>query len=70
MDDEWYEGLSAVLNIGEEYDVEIEELSLRGEGIARIQGQIVYVSDTKPGDKVKIKISQVGQRGNFAEVVK
>jgi uncharacterized protein YegP (UPF0339 family) len=69
MDDEWYEGLSAVLNEGEEYDVEIEELSLRGEGIARIKGQIVYVPDTNPGDKVKVKISQLGQRGTVAKVI-
>ena len=54
---------------GKEYAVEIKELSRRGEGIARVDGFVVFVKDTKPGDMVKVKITRVGERFATGEVV-
>ena len=54
---------------GKEYAVEIKELSRRGEGIARVDGFVVFVKDTKPGDMVKVKITRVGDRFATGEVV-
>src|SRR5881296_625541 len=34
---------------GKEYDVDIKEISRRGEGIARVEGLVVFVPNTKPG---------------------
>ena len=34
---------------GRVYDVEIVELSRRGDGLARIEGFVVFVPGTKPG---------------------
>ncbi|MDW0202604.1 MAG: TRAM domain-containing protein, partial [Nitrososphaeraceae archaeon] len=34
---------------GKEYDVEITELSKKGDGIARIQGFIIFVGGAKAG---------------------
>jgi len=45
---------------GKEYEVEIKETSRRGDGVARIEGFVVFVPQTKPGDKVKVKINTVG----------
>ena len=53
------------VEIGKEYDVEIQESSRRGEGIARIKGLVCFVPNTKPGDKVRIKIIRISRR--FAE---
>jgi len=53
------------VEIGKEYDVEIQETSRRGEGIARIKGLVCFVPNTKPGDKVRIKITRISRR--FAE---
>ena len=53
------------VEIGKEYDVEIEETSRRGEGITRIEGLVVFVPNTKPGDKLRIKVTNIGRR--FAE---
>jgi predicted RNA-binding protein with TRAM domain len=53
------------VEMGKEYDVEIQETSRRGEGIARIQGLITFVPDARPGDKVRIKITRISRR--FAE---
>jgi len=53
---------------GKTYEVEIAELSRRGEGIARVQGFVVFVAGTQPGDKVTVKITKVGNRFAVAEV--
>jgi len=57
------------VEIGKEYDVEIEETSRRGEGITRIKGLVTFVPNTKPGDHVRIKITRISRRFAEAEVV-
>jgi len=57
------------VEIGKEYDVEIQETSRRGEGIARIKGLVCFVPNTKPGDKVKIRVTRISRRFCEAEVV-
>ena len=57
------------VEIGKEYDVEIQETSRRGEGIARIKGLVVFVPNTKPGDKVKIRVTRISRRFCEAELV-
>lgn len=50
------------VEVGKEYDVEVTEISRQGDGITRVQGFVVFVKNGKPGQKVKIKVSQVGNR--------
>jgi predicted RNA-binding protein with TRAM domain len=57
------------VEMGKEYDVEIQETSRRGEGITRIEGLVIFVPKTKPGDKVLIKITNISRRFAEAEVV-
>ena len=57
------------VEVGKEYDVEIEEISRRGDGIARIEGFVVFVPNTKQGDKLRIKVTHVGRRFSEAEIV-
>ncbi|TSA56463.1 TRAM domain-containing protein [bacterium] len=57
------------VEIGKEYDIEIQETSRRGEGITRIEGLVIFVPKTKPGDKVRIKITNVSRRFAEAEVI-
>ncbi|MGI0091534.1 MAG: TRAM domain-containing protein [Nitrososphaerales archaeon] len=47
---------------GKEYDVEITELSRRGDGVAKMQGFVIFVKGAKLGEKVKIKVETVGPR--------
>lgn len=56
------------VEIGKEYEVDITERGSRGDGIARIQGFVIFVRNAKPGDHVKIKITNVGSRFASAEV--
>ncbi len=62
-------GNSAPVNEGEEYDVKIEDMGRSGDGIAKIEGFIVFVSGAKKGDEVKIRINSVRRNFAFAEVV-
>jgi predicted RNA-binding protein with TRAM domain len=57
------------VEIGKEYEVDIQETSRRGEGIARIQGLVTFIPNAKPGDHVKIRITRISRRFAEAEVV-
>ena len=42
-----------------EYDVVIDAQGSKGDGIAHIQGFVVFIPNAKMGDKVKIKVTGV-----------
>ena len=50
------------VEVGKEYEVEITEVSGEGDGVAKVQGFVVFVKSGKAGQKVKVKIDQVGSR--------
>jgi predicted RNA-binding protein with TRAM domain len=57
------------VEIGKEYDVEVSELSKRGDGIARVQGFVIFVGGAKAGQKAKIRITSIGERFANAQIV-
>jgi len=57
------------VEVGKEYETDIQEMSRRGEGIARIQGLVVFVPNTKTGDHVRIRVTRISRRFAEAEVV-
>lgn len=67
--DNYDKGNSAPINEGDEYDVKIEDLGRDGDGIARVEGFVVFVSGAKVGDEVKIKITTTRRNFAFAEIV-
>ena len=58
------------VELGEELEVEITEMSPKGEGIAKNQGFVIYVAETKPGDRVKIKITRITNKAADAQIIK
>ena len=51
-------------------DVTIEGIAREGDGIAHIEGLVIFVPGTKVGDNVRIKIDKVMRRfaiASFAE---
>ncbi|MEO9295333.1 MAG: TRAM domain-containing protein [Nitrososphaera sp.] len=54
---------------GKEYDVQITETSRQGDGIARVQGFVIFVKNGKVGQASKIKVTNVGARFATAELV-
>jgi len=62
-----YQTKEAPVEEGKQYEVDIKELSRRGDGLARVEGFVVFVPNTKPGDHVKIQVTQVRNRFAIAE---
>ena len=54
---------------GKEYDVQITETSRKGDGIARVQGFVIFVKDGKVGQNAKVRVTNVGDRFATAEIV-
>ncbi len=60
----------APVKVGEEYTVKIESMSRRGDsGVAKIQGLVVFVANSKVGDDVRVRISKLGRGFATADVV-
>jgi predicted RNA-binding protein with TRAM domain len=57
------------VEVDKEYEAKIEDISRRGDGIARIEGFIIFVPNTKLGEQVKFKITRVGNRFAIGELV-
>ena len=50
------------VSAGAVHDVMIDGIAREGDGIAHIQGLVIFVPGTKVGDHVTIKIERVMQR--------
>lgn len=59
---------SAPVKIGEVYEVSINSVGEKGDGIARVKGFVLFVPNAKKGDYVKIRITKVLAKVGFAEV--
>ncbi len=67
MDDE--KNYTPPVKDGEDWNLVIEAIGEKGDGIARIHGYVIFVPGTKLKDKVKVKIKKALPRVAFAEVV-
>ena len=57
------------VKVGEEFDVKIESMSKRGDaGVAKVEGLVIFVSGTKVGDNVRIRITKVGRGYATADI--
>jgi predicted RNA-binding protein with TRAM domain len=57
------------VEIGEELEVDISELSAKEEGVAKVQGLVIYVPNAKLGAHVKIKIIRISGQTSHAEII-
>ena len=57
------------MKINDELIVKIEKLSNLGTGIARVDGQVVFIENACPEDEVKIKITKVNKNFANAKVI-
>lgn len=63
-------GSSKPVETGKEYTVDITDNGSAGDGIARIEGLIIFVKGARAGDKnIKIKINSLGTRHAKAVVI-
>ncbi len=57
------------VEVGKEYEVDIQEISRRGEGVARIEGLVIFVPNASQGQHVKVRVTLISNRFAEAEVV-
>src|SRR3989338_2996082 len=57
------------VHAGETYDVEIQSVGEKGDGVARVRGFVLFVPGVKKGDCVKVKVTKVLPKVGFAQVV-
>ncbi|MDA0524421.1 TRAM domain-containing protein [Methanococcoides alaskense] len=60
---------SAPVEAGESYDVTIEDIAREGDGIARVNGFVIFVPNASVGDEVTIKVTKVARKFAFGELV-
>jgi predicted RNA-binding protein with TRAM domain len=61
--------LKKPVEVDKEYEAEIQDMSRRGDGIAKIEGFIIFVANAKRGEHVKFKVTSVGNRFAVGELV-
>ena len=54
------------LEIGDVVEVSIERVAHGGHCVGRVQGQVLFVRHTAPGETVRAKITSIGKGGKFA----
>ncbi|HXW37119.1 MAG TPA: TRAM domain-containing protein [Nitrososphaerales archaeon] len=57
------------VEVGKEYDVTITEISRRGDGIAKIDGFVIFVAGTKQGQQARVRVTQVANRFATGQVI-
>lgn len=59
----------APVKVGDELDVVIDAVGGKGDGLAKKDGFVLFVPNTKEGDRVKIRVTKVLRKVGFAEVI-
>ena len=59
----------APVKVGDELNEKVEAVGEKGDGIAKKDGFVLFVPNTKQGDEVRIRITRVLPKVGFAEVV-
>src|SRR5487761_320682 len=57
------------VEVGKEYNVTISDTSRRGEGIAKIDGFVIFVPGTRMGQSARIKVTRVSERFANGQIV-
>lgn len=60
---------AAPVKVGDEFEVNIEGIGEKGDGIAKKDGFVIFVPNVKEGDNVKVKVTRVLRKVGFGEVV-
>ena len=57
------------VKVGEEIDVLVSEVSRRGDGVARIEGFVIFIPNAKQGTQAKIRIKEIRPSFATAELI-
>ncbi len=57
------------LNVGDELDLDVKQRARNGSGVTRFEGCIIFVKGAKPGERVRVRITDISARHAHAVVV-
>ncbi|WP_409199413.1 TRAM domain-containing protein [Methanobrevibacter sp. DSM 116169] len=60
---------SCPVEVGSEYDVKIEGKGNSGDGIAKVEGFVIFIPGVEEGQEVTVKINTTRRNFAFGEVV-
>ncbi|MGO8806199.1 MAG: TRAM domain-containing protein [Candidatus Bathyarchaeia archaeon] len=62
-------GFGYPFEIGDEYEVQVEQMSPNGEGIANIKGYLIFIANAKLNEHLKIKITHLESGCADAQII-
>lgn len=60
---------SPPVQVGDEFDVSIEAVGEKGDGIAKVKGFVLFVANTKEGEHCRVRVTKVLTKVGFAEKI-
>ncbi len=60
---------SAPVKEGQELEVVIDDIGSRGDGVSRIQGFLIFVPNSKIGERIRVRIVKVERKFAIAEKI-
>lgn len=54
---------------GDQFDVTIESVGEKGDGVAKKDGFVLFIPGTRSGERIKVKVTKVLKSVGFAEKV-
>jgi len=60
---------SPPVNEGEEYNLTIESKGIKGDGISKVAGYVIFIPGAKVGRKYKVRIKKSDEKYGFADIV-
>jgi len=57
------------VKLGQELEVNIIDVGPSGDGMSKIRGYVIMVPKAKPRDRVKIKLTQVGEKVAIGQII-
>jgi predicted RNA-binding protein with TRAM domain len=58
------------VTIGNEYKVNVRQMSPKGEGIARVKGFLVFIENAHLGEHLMVKITNLNSISAKAEIIR
>ena len=65
-----YSGKPSPVALGDELEVNITDVCPSGDGVSKIRGYVIVVPKAKPGEHVKIRVTQVGHKTASGQIIR
>ncbi|MBS3127894.1 TRAM domain-containing protein [Candidatus Woesearchaeota archaeon] len=64
-----FHDLTPPVKVGDEFDVRIEAVGEKGDGIAKKQNFVIFVPGVKEGDTIRVRVTKVLRKVGFGEKI-